>query len=112
MRYVKALLSGQVEELEGVWRAGRCHRERQRAHAVLLSAKGYSLDECADILGVDRDAVSRWLSRWEAQGVAGLSEGPRPGRPPALGPAEREALAAAAALNPTSPRAELAKKGG
>ena len=100
-----------MNELTEVWRVGRCHRQRQRAHAVLLSAKRYTLEECAEILGVDRDAISRWLERWEDGGVEALAEAPRPGRPRLLGEAERRELAAAAALNPASPRRELAKRG-
>jgi transposase len=57
------------------------HRERQRAHAILLSAKGYCLDELADIFEADRDTISGWLDDWHEQGIAGLCDAPKPGRP-------------------------------
>jgi transposase len=111
MRYVSKLSIAQEEALQRRWRTARSHRERQRAHAVLLSAKGYRLEECAEVLGVDRDAISRWLDRWEEGGVEALAEGARPGRPRALDEAQQAEVAAAAAANPASPRRELAKRG-
>lgn len=59
---------------------GPTPRQRQRAHAVLLSAKGYTLDQLADILGVGRDAISGWLDAWQARGVSGLADAPKSGR--------------------------------
>ncbi len=111
MRFVKALSLEQIRQLEEAWRAGRCHRQRQRAHAVLLSAKGFRVEQCAEVLEVDRDAISRWLCRWEDGGVAALAEAKRPGRPRALAKQAQEELVAAAQANPASPRAELAKRG-
>jgi transposase len=111
MRFVAPLSRAQVGELEGLRRAGRSHRLRQRAHAVLLSARGYTLDQAADVLAVDRDAISRWLSRWEAGGAAALADAPKSGRPRKLAAPEEATLTAAASASPASPRWELAKKG-
>ena len=61
-------------QFEGLHRTGRSHRVRRRAHAVLLSVQGYTLDQIADILRVDRDAASRTPDRWEEGGVAALEE--------------------------------------
>ena len=81
--------------LESLWRTGRSHRVRERAHAVL--PKRYTLDQVADVLEVDRDAVSRTLDRWERGGMAALEEGHRPGRRPKVDAAlEAEVLASAA----------------
>ena len=33
---------------------------------------------------VDRDSVSSWFNRWEKDGVEGLSDLPKEGRPPLL----------------------------
>ena len=100
------------QQLDGLHRAGRSHRVRQRAHAVLLSAQGYTLDQVADILRVDRDAVSRTLDRWEEGGGAALEEGRRPGRPPKVAAAlAAEVLLAAAREQPASLRRALAKRG-
>lgn len=111
MRFIAPLTAAQVEALEGLHRGGRNHRERQRAHAVLLSAKGLTMDQGAHVLGVDRDAISRWLSRWEAGGLAALSDAPKSGRPHKVIGSEEAILVAAAATSPANPQRELAKKG-
>lgn len=98
-------------QLEDLHRTGRSHRVRQRAHTVLLSAQAYTLDQIADILRVDRDAVSRTLDRWEAGGVTALEEGHRPGRPPKVDTALEAEVLASAAEQPASLRRVLAKKG-
>ncbi len=69
-RFVSPLSEETRQQLNGLHRTGRSHRVRQRAHAVRLSAKGYTLDQIADVLDVDRDAVSRTLDRWEEGGLA------------------------------------------
>jgi transposase len=33
------------------------------------------------ILDVRRDAISEWITRWEEEGLIGLYDRPRPGRP-------------------------------
>jgi transposase len=101
----------QKQALEQLHRAAGSHRVRQRAHAVLLSAKGYTLDEAADALGVDRDAVSRTLDRWERGGWTALAEAPRPGRPPKVDAVLEAEVAAAAREHPASARRALEKRG-
>ena len=111
MRYVAELSAAQQAELEAQWKAGATHRERVRAQAVLLSAQGLCLEELAALLGAERDAVGRWLTRWEKGGVAALADRPRKGRPRALDKEAQEQLVSAAQASPASPRAELAKRG-
>ena len=110
-RLVGPLGEEQRRQLEGLHRAGRSHRVRQRAHAVLLSAQGYTLDQVADILRVDRDAVSRTLDRWEEGGAGALEEGPRSGRPPKVDAALEAEVFAAARESPASGCRTLAKRG-
>ena len=110
-RFVDALSEEARRQLEGLWRTGHSHRVRERAHAVLLSARAYTLDQIADVLAVDRDAVSRTLDRWEQGGVGALEEGPRPGRPPKVDAALAGEVLASAAEQPASLRRTLAKRG-
>ena len=110
-RFVSPLSAEERRRLEGLHRAGRSHRVRQRAHAVLLSAQGYTLDQAADILRVDRDAVPRTLDRWEEGGVVTLEEGARPGCPPKVDAALEAEVLASAAEQPASLRRALAKRG-
>ena len=110
-RFVSVLSEEARQQLEGLWRTGRSHRVRERAHAVLLSAKNYTLDQVADVLEGDRDAVSRTLDRWEAGGVAALQEGHRPGRRPKVDADLEAEVLAAATEQPASLRRALAKRG-
>ena len=57
-------------------------RVSQRAHMVLLSARGYPVAQIATIFEVGEDVVRDWLHRYQRQGPPGLDDRPRPGRPP------------------------------
>lgn len=59
---------------------GKTHRQRQRAHAVLLSAKGVTLDQLALMCDADRDTISGWLDAWQERGMDGLTDAPKSGR--------------------------------
>jgi hypothetical protein len=58
----------------------------RRAQIVLLAAEGQPLRRIAEQVGVDRNVVRDWLDRFRAQGLAGLADRPRPGRPRAFPP--------------------------
>ena len=58
----------------------------RRAQIVLLAAEGEPLRRIAQQVGVDRNVVRDWLDRFRAQGLAGLADRPRPGRPRAFPP--------------------------
>lgn len=81
MKRVNTLSDSDRTALDVVYRQGSTHRERQRAQSILLSSRGYNLEQLSDILAADRDTISRWLARWEAEGLGGLSDAPRSGRP-------------------------------
>ena len=84
MKRVQPLSSEQSAALQQLHQNGPTHRQRQRAHAVLLSARGYKLDQLADIFACDRDTVSQWLNLFHRQGIAALADAAKPGRPPKL----------------------------
>jgi len=49
---------------------------------ALLSARGYSVPQIAEIFAVGEDVVREWLHRYAREGPSGLDDRPRPGRPP------------------------------
>src|SRR5918997_5331839 len=75
------LTDGQRGDLERVRRRA-VGRVSQRAHMVLLSARGYSVPLIAGIFAVGEDVVREWLHRYQREGPTGLDDRPRPGRPP------------------------------
>jgi transposase len=56
-------------------------RYDHRLHGVLLVAQGMSCPEVGRLLGDAPRSVEYWVRRFEAKGLAGLSEGQRSGRP-------------------------------
>ena len=62
------------------------YRDVIRARMVLLAADGLDNDQIAARLDTRREIVSKWRKRFFEQGIAGLEERPRGGRPPAFPP--------------------------
>jgi Winged helix-turn helix len=62
------------------------YRDVVRAKAILLAAEGLSNTEIAERLGQSRQAVSTWRKCFCAEGLQGLEERPRPGRPRRFSP--------------------------
>ncbi len=71
------------EQRQGVQRVSRqaVGRVALRAHMVLLSDREYTVPEIATIHGCGHDVVRLWLHRYHEEGVAGLEDEPRSGRP-------------------------------
>src|SRR3972149_8726428 len=59
-------------------------RYAHRLHGILLVCSGFSCSKVAELLGQSRRTVQYWVRRFERSGFAGLQEGFRAGRPPAL----------------------------
>ena len=59
-------------------------RYDHRLHGVLLVAQGMTCPEVARLLGDALRSVEYWVHRFEKQGLGGLTEGERPGRPSRL----------------------------
>ena len=65
--------------------------------------EGASRTEAARICGMDRQTLRDWVHRYNAEGLAGLLDRPRPGRPPRLSPAQEAELARLVEAGPDSP---------
>ena len=81
MKFVAKLNGREKISLYELMRTSNSFKVRQRAHAILLSAKKIRIDLLSDIFEVDRDTVSEWLRRWNSKGILGLADAPRSGRP-------------------------------
>lgn len=62
------------------------YRDVIRAKIVLMAAEGLDNDEIAARLDTRREIVSKWRKRFFEQGLPGLEERPRGGRPPIFSP--------------------------
>ncbi len=62
------------------------YREILRAKIVLMSAEGLPMQEIALRLDTRREVVWKWRKRFFEEGLAGLEERPRRGRPAVFSP--------------------------
>jgi transposase len=56
----------------------------QRARIVLLADEGIGTNEIVHRVGVSKPTVISWKKRYAAEGIAGLDDRPKPGRPPVI----------------------------
>src|SRR5919108_288384 len=93
----------QLSELEELYQKTDKPRYRTRAQMVLLSSeKGLKAEEIAQIVRESDITVLRWLKRYLAEGIEGLQDAPRPGRPSEVTAAYRAASLAAVRRHPRS----------
>ena len=93
----------QREQLDRLYRTTKVPRLRTRAQMILLAAEqGFKVPQIATIVRESEATVLRWLKRYLAEGLEGLHDAPRPGRPSALTEAYRAALLAAVRRRPRS----------
>ena len=85
--YVLRLTVDQRQELEARARQYTLpYRDVVRAKIILMAAEDIDNDEIADRLDTRREIVSKWRKRFFEEGLVGLDERPRGGRPSAFPP--------------------------
>ncbi len=57
-----------------------------RAKLILMAAEGMDNKTIGERLSLPRQVVSKWRKRFFEEGLAGLEDRPRPGRPPVFSP--------------------------
>ena len=106
-KFVQTLSDKDYHKLVENYQTSANFRVRNRSHAILLSFQKYPIDEIAKICGVHRNAVSRWINRWNERGEAGLGDVPQTGRPPILTVEEQVQAVEIALQNPKFPHRQL-----
>lgn len=84
MRFISNLSQETQKILRRFYQQSRNHRVRQRAHCILLSFQGMTIDNLLKVFHTDRLTISHWLNAWEERHLAGLYDHKRPGRPQKL----------------------------
>lgn len=96
MRAIK--IHGTVKKIERLVELSKqalrdgAYRVATRLHAVALNMEGKSAPEIAETLKVHRTKVCQWFHRWQEDGIEGLLEGHRPGRPERLSKEQYQSL--------------------
>ncbi len=76
-------------------------RYAERAKVILLSLEGLTLDEISKQTGLTRKVVNKWRSRFREQGIEGLKDAPRSGKPVTISPETRALVVQKACEKPT-----------
>jgi transposase len=90
MNRIMPAIHESADELKTRLQQEHDHRKRQRLHLLYLLASGQARrrGHVAQLLGVDRNTISRWLTRYTQGGLAALLAVYVPaGKAPALAPA-------------------------
>lgn len=81
MLFVNILKTEELSTLKTMQTYHKLPTVRVRAHAIILSNKKYQIQDISNILNSSRQSVSSWIKNWEADGIAGLLDKSRSGRP-------------------------------
>jgi transposase len=73
-----------IEQLQQLAKTQKQARMRIRLQAIVLAREGKTAPQIAAMLGAARRAVQEWVSRYNRNGIDGLTEGTRTGKPPKL----------------------------
>jgi transposase len=84
--YERLLRLSKEAEKDGAYRVAK------RLRAVVLNSQGHTSSDLARILDAPRSKVSEWLQHYESEGIEGLLEGYRSGRPAELTEEQKQQL--------------------
>lgn len=87
-------------DLRRLARAEPDARVSRRLLAIAMALDGGRREDAAQRAGMDRQTLRDWVVRYNAEGLDGLRDRPRSGRPPLLAPALEGELAALIAAGP------------
>ena len=90
-----------VEELDGLVRAERDGKARDRLRVVAMAKAGQSTPQIVEALKVPRRTVQRWVAHYNDQDVAGLRHRQGAGAKPRLKADQHERLRARLDAGPT-----------
>ena len=76
-------------------------RYDHRLHAILMVAQDMSCRQVAQLLGDSPRTVAYWVKRFEAEGLSGLADADRPGRPSKLNQEQIESIEKALRSHPS-----------
>lgn len=106
-RRVPLLSDEERQELQSLKDHGETPKIRQRAHAIVLSDSGRSVNQIASIFGVTRLTICSWFARWEQSGINGLADAERSGAPCKLSTTEIKQVLKLVKAQPHSPKQVL-----
>jgi transposase len=102
IKFVPELAEQEIANLKTLENGDWPGRVRKRAEAILLSGRGYTIDQIGAITGFHRNTVSRWLDQWSERGIDGILEREGRGRKHSLSEEEERQVVEWIEENPRS----------
>lgn len=100
---VEALTEEELTQLDELYRQTKNVRVRNRAQMILLGAEEkMTAPQIAKIVRQDEQTVRRWIKRFNAEGINGLSDKPKSGSPKRVTEGYRERLLVVVRRRPRS----------
>lgn len=81
MIFINELIETQTKQLTEMLKKHPNHASRMRSQAILMSSKGWKLKEIALVCRACRQTISTWIRNWKEEGIDGLLDKSRSGRP-------------------------------
>jgi transposase len=98
---VRAMTADEVQTLKRWARTRKgAVRLAERARLLLWARQGWRVSDLVRMQGVSEPTVRLWIKRFNAQGLDGLQDAPRSGRPPTDTPEQVADVLAAALTDP------------
>ena len=73
-----------TKQLQTFYRTEKIARLAQRIHGVYLASKGLTCPEIMNITVAARPTIQQWVHKYNKQGIVGLKDNPRTGKPTIL----------------------------
>jgi putative transposase len=101
---VKFELTAEQESTLKMWVGSHKTEQRhsRRAQVILLSAQGLTLEEISARSGLNRTNCMKWRKRFAVEGLDGLKDKPRKGRPATITPWQRAQVIRLACERPSN----------
>jgi transposase len=110
MRLLVEDLNPETEKmLRRIQRESRHHQVRQRAHCILLSFEGFSIEQLVKIFQVSRKTIYNWINAWLDNRLVGLYNQPGRGRKQTFTPEQKEQIKQWAKQTPKNLKRVLAQ---
>ena len=87
-----SLSKSEEQEIRSLMSQGCSPQESCRLESLLLSNLGIDISSISKSLDVHVNTIGKWFDRWEYEGMAGIMNRPKSGRPRTFSPEEEKKL--------------------
>jgi transposase len=92
MSKVKIKVNGDLSVIKSQLRRDEKFSQGVRLYAVYQIAKGTNAKDLQELYSTSHKSICNWVHRYNSEGIEGLKDRPRSGRPSSLSPEQKSAL--------------------